>query len=330
MLYRHLTPAERRVVYSMNRAGYLQREIARALGRSPSTISRELRRNWDQVSQEYCPHWANLSYWKRRERIYKSYKTSNVPLMNEVVAKLKKRWSPEQIAGRLRYVTHPKNPAKWISYQTIYRYIFRDKMQGGKLWRYLRRGRKWFGKRGAGRHPNTYLKGRVSIEHRPEIVNQQARVGDWEGDTFYGAKRKCCLATVVDRKTLFLAAQKMPDATAPSLNEAIVKALHKVNKALVHTLTVDNGKEFAQFKALEATLETTVYFTHPYSAWERPINENLNGLIRQYLPKKKDFSSMTEDDLECIIQSLNNRPRKKLGYRTPNEAFQEAVIALDM
>ena len=328
MPYHHLTPAEREVLDSMHRCGYSQGEIAKALKRHPSTISRELRRNHDTVGRRYCPHWANLKYWKRREQVVNAHKTGDTALMEHVVAKLKLRWSPEQIAGRLRYVDHPSKPAHWISHETIYQYVRRDKALGGHLYRYLRRGRKKYGRRGTGPHPNTWLKGRVSIEHRPPIVHQQTRVGDWEGDTFFGARRQSCLTTLVERKTLYLAAHLMPDCTSASLNHAVLQGLRNVPKDLIHTLTVDNGKEFAAFKALEKALDISVYFSHPYSTWERPINENTNGLLRQFLPRKTDFKDITPERLDQIVWYLNNRPRKKLRYRTPNEAFNDPPVAL--
>jgi len=330
MLYHHLTPAERLVIDSMCRAGFSQKGIANALDRNRSTICREFRRNRDTISQRYCPHWANLQYWKRREQVVNAHKTGSAALMEYVVAKLELRWSPEQIAGRLRHVEHPQDPAQWVSYQTIYRYVARDKEQGGKLYRWLRRGRKPFGKRGAGRHPNARIKGGVSIEQRPAAVNEQTRVGDWEGDTLFGAKRLSCLATVVERKTLYLVAQKMPNATAHALNQAVLQGFTSIDKALVHTLTVDNGKEFAGFKTIENALEATVFFAHPYSAWERAVNENTNGLLRQFLPKKTDLGVVTPEQLDLIVGYLNNRPRKKLRYRTPSEVFLEAAGALAM
>jgi transposase, IS30 family len=330
MPYHHLTPAEREVIDSMVRVGYSQQAIAQALHRSPSTLSRELHRNEDTVGRRYCPHWANLLYWKRRKQIVNAHKTGNPQLMAYVRAKLELRWSPEQIAGRLRYAEHPDEPAQWISYQTIYRYVRQDHSAGGRLYRYLRRGRKKYGKRGTGPHPNSWIKGRVSIEQRPAIVAEQARIGDWEGDTFYGAKRQSCLATLVERKTLYLAACSMCDATAASLNDAIRKQLSPLPKDRVCTLTVDNGKEFARFKQLEQELGMAVYFTHPYTAWERPINENTNGLLRQFLPRKTDLRNLSPEQLDYIVQLLNNRPRKKLKYRTPNEAFNKTSVALAM
>ena len=330
MPYHHLTPAEREVIDSMRRANYGRRAIARALHRSPSTLSRELRRNYDTVGHRYCPHWANLLYWERRKQVVNTYKTSNTALMNTVRDGLKRRWSPEQIAGRLRYVEHPHDPDQWISYQTIYRYVRQDKVAGGRLYRFLRRGRKKYGKRGTGPHPNTWIKGRVSIEQRPALVDEQGRIGDWEGDTFFGAKRQSCLATLVERKTLFLVACPMPNATSAAFNDAALKGLGALPKDRLCTLTVDNGKEFAAFKQLEHTLGMDVYFAHPYTAWERPINENTNGLLRQFLPRKTDFRELTTEHLEWIVHMLNNRPRKKLNYRTPHEAFHQTPVALAM
>ena len=327
MPYTHLTSAERRVIDSMWRQRYSFRAIARALSRSPSTISREVRRNRDGPSR-YNPHMATVLYWRRRERLVKCPKTGNPWLMAYVRAKLAEAWSPEQIAGRLRWVEFPRTPTRWISHETIYSYIWKDKRTGGQLYRLLRRGRKSYGKRGKGHHPNRFIKGRVSIDERPLVVQRQERIGDWEGDTVFG-RRRSCLATLVDRKSLYLVARKMPDATGASLNEAVLEGFAPIPSGLIRTLTVDNGKEFAQFKALEEHLGLKVFFTHPYSAWERPINENHNGLLRQFLPKKVDLNSITDDVLERIIQKMNDRPRKKLNYRTPQEVFQEATVALD-
>jgi len=304
------------------------RMIAKALRRNPSTICRELQRNGDR-HRYYDPHLANVFYWRRRERCMPRHKTGNSRLMAYVRRKLKALWSPEQIAGRLRHVDQPDNGAMWISHETIYRYVWAEKAQGGTLYRRLRRGRKKYGKRGTGPHPNKRIRGRISIEERPEIVDKQGRFGDWEGDTVYGRYRKGCMATLVERKSLYLLAGKMPDATAQSLNDTVTQVFQDVPRNLIHTLTVDNGKEVAAFKHLEEALEANVYFTHPYSAWERPINENTNGLLRQFLPKKYDLRRLTARKLTQIIQWMNDRPRKKLNYRTPSEVFLEQAVALE-
>lgn len=328
MPYTHLTRMDRAMLYALQGCQLTPAQMAGKLGRHRSTIGRELRRNLEPDGH-YNPNAAQLGYWDRRQRLVKAHKVGNQELMDYVVARLKQGWSPEQIAGRLRYADFPDKPERWISHETIYRYVWADKAQGGKLYTYLRRGRKKYGKRGMGRHPNAHITGRVSIDDRPAVVDQQTRVGDWEGDTFFGRHRRSCLATVVERKTLYTVTAKMPDCKAESLNCAILNALQDVPKALVHTLTVDNGKEFARFKRLEQALDAKVYFTHPYSAWQRGINENTNGLLRQYLPRKTDLRTITANELEEIAQRLNNRPRKKLEYRTPAEVFWETCVALD-
>lgn len=328
MPYHHLTRSERLVIDSMRCAGYSLRRIAWALGRSPSSISRELRRNRGSDSR-YNPYLANIYYWDRRKRCVPRSKTGNAKLMAYVRRKLSEAWSPEQIAGRLRYIEYPTKRSMWISHETIYRYVWADKARGGAMYKDLRRGKKKYGKRGGGRHPNTWIRGRVSIEQRPSIVARQERYGDWEGDTVHGRHRNGCLATLVERKSLYLCAFPMPDATAQSLNAAVIKAFEEIPCEFIHTLTVDNGKEFARFKCLEEHLQADVYFTHPYSAWERPINENTNGLLRQFLPKKFELRFLSVQALRKIVRSLNNRPRKKLGYRTPHEVFQQLAVALD-
>jgi len=249
-------------------------------------------------------------------------------LMDQVVSRLKQGWSPEQIAGRFRHVEYADNQGMWISYETIYRYLWEDKRRGGSLYCLLRRGRRKYGKRGTGPHPNRKITGRVSITERPAIVTEQGRFGDWEADTVYGRQRKSCLVTVVERKSLWCAAAHIPDATAGAVNQGMLQSLLPIPKPLVLTITVDNGKEWARFKVLERALQTSVYFTHPYTAWERPINENLNGLLRQYLPRGSDLRHTTPEQLAQIVRKLNDRPRKKHLYQTPNEVFSEACVAL--
>lgn len=329
MAYRHLTSSERKVICALWNMGYTQKAIARILGRSQSTISRELRRNGDPGGY-YNPHAGNVAYMNRRVRLYKRTKRDNEELMDLVVSWLKRKWSPEQIAGRLRHLEYPDDPSMWVSHETIYRFIHEDKLKGGNLYTNLRRGRRKYGKRGKGRHPNTFVNGRVSIEERPDIVEQRVRLGDWEADTFYGRHRKGCLSTMVERASGFLSAATMPNAKASSLNLAILRGLQGVPTALVHTVTVDNGKEFSRFGELERALQARFFFAHPYSAWERGVNENTNGLLRQYFPKKTDLSKITEEQLEEVVRCLNDRPRKRLDYRTPREVFLPASeYALD-
>lgn len=327
MSYTHLNPSERIVIERMKRFGSCAGEIARALGRAPSTILRELGRNSDRSG--YDPHWANVLYWKRREQKRLRYKTGDSRLMRRVLDKLQEGWSPEQVCGRFRRHEYAHDPRMWISHETIYRYVWADKRQGGMLWKYLRKKRNKYGKRGTGRHPNQWLRGRVSIDERPKVVTAQGRIGDWEADTIYGRNRESCMVTIIERKSLFTSAAHVPSASAYAVNHAILQSLLHIPKQLIHTLTLDNGKEWADFKELERQLQADVYFTHPYSAWERPVNENLNGLLRQYLPRKSDLRCTTAQQLHEILQRLNDRPRKKHDYRTPLEVFRDACLALD-
>lgn len=327
MSYTHLNPSERIVIERMKRLGSSQGEIARMLGRDPGTICRELRRNGD--GSGYDPHWANVQYWKRREQKRLRYKTGDSRLMHRVIGRLKDGWSPEQVCGRFRHHEYALDPRMSISHETIYRYVWADKRRGGTLWKYLRKKRNKYGKRGTGRHPNQWIRGRVSIDERSAVVAEQGRIGDWEADTLYGRNRESCMVTLVERKSLFSSATHVASSTAYAVNHAILQSLLHIPKQLIHTLTVDNGKEWADFKELENQIHASVYFTHPYSAWERPVNENLNGLLRQYLPRKSDLRCTTAHQLDEILQRLNDRPRKKHNYRTPREVFREACLALD-
>jgi len=325
MPYTHFTLAERKVLYFMQWQEYSQADVARALGRAPSSISRELRRN-TKHGQTYCACNADVRYRAVRRNLAVRTKTGNPTLMQNVNTMLKEGWAPEQIAGRLRRVDHPRSPSKWISFQTIYRHVWADKANGGSLFRYLRRGGKRYLKRCGSTRGQ--IVGRVSIEERPVLVDERRRVGDWEGDTVVGRHHQGLVATFVERKTGYFVAQKMHDKRASTLNRAAKAAFKRVPHQLVQTFTFDNGKEFASFKDLEKHFDARAYFAHPYCAWERATNENTNGLLRQFLPKKTDLRSLTQAQLDIIAHRLNNRPRKRLDYRTPCEAFQKAIVAL--
>ncbi len=329
MSYSHFSKAERNVVYFMREIKKCTlRTIAEALGRSVSSISRELRRNVD-VRGEYHPDLACVLYWKRRERLVVRLKTGDFRLMRLVVERLEEGWSPEQISGRFRYVEFKTDPRYWVSHETIYRYLKADRAQGGKLYRLLRRSRlRKYERKGRGGMLGRMMD-RVSIDERPPVVKLQTRFGDWEGDTIRGGKGQGHAATFVERKSLFLVAALMKDAKADTLRRAARTSFDGIPNGLIHTITVDNGKEFATFKDIETDFDTSIYFAHPYSAWERGINENTNGLLRQYIPKKTNLLTLSPTKLKEAIERLNTRPRKKLKYRTPQEVFSNARVALD-
>lgn len=328
MSYTHLSKAERKVVYFMRVVQNSPlRPIAEALGRGISTISRELRRNLDG-NGEYFPDMACVLYWQRRERLVVRPKTGDKGLMDLVVERLKKDWSPEQIAGRFRHVEFEDNPKYWISHETIYRYIKADRRQGGKLYKLLRRSKlRKYEKKGRGGMLGRMMN-RTSIDERPDEVDEQSRFGDWEGDTIQGRDRQGHAATFVERKSLFLTGALMKDAKADTLRAATCTAFNDIPEDIIHTITVDNGKEFAAYADIEKDLDTSIYFAHPYSAWERGINENTNGLLRQYIPKKTNLLTLSPAKFKEAIDTLNQRPRKKLNYRTPHEVFSESCVAL--
>jgi IS30 family transposase len=242
---------------------------------------------------------------------------------------LKRYWSPEQIAGRIR-LDYPHDPTMRISWMTIYRYVRADREAGGTLWRYLRQARKKKRKRYGSNDQRGHLQGRTFIDERPAAVDARSRFGDWEADTMWGISRNAYLATFVERKSLYLIARKMNNRSARSLNEAALSGFKTIPKPLRKTLTVDNGKEFAGFSELQRRLGTDIYFAHPYAAWERGANENINGLLRQFLPKKTDLANYSEYLIRQAVKLINHRPRKKLGYRTPHEVFKMATVALDL
>lgn len=322
----HLTPFERVEIQSGLALGLSRREIARNLGRSASTVAREIRRNAGPGGR-YRALRGQLRYLALRASAGRPAIAENERLMAYVTATLRQDWSPEQIAGRLP-VDFPDDPSMRISHESIYLLVYADKKRGGDLYRHLRQSHAKRRRRLNSKGKRGMIRDRVSIEERPSVVDKQHRIGDWEGDTVFGKGHANPLATFVDRKSLYTLVAPMEDKSAASLNAASFKAFHDVPPALRHTLTVDNGKEFARFKAIEKTLGLAVFFGRPYTATDRAINENTNGLLRQYLPKKTDFKSLTRRQLKAIVQALNNRPRKKLGYRTPNEVFKKACVAL--
>lgn len=329
MSYRHLTSLEREILERWVRLGKSTKEIAETLGKHRSTIRRELLRNRD-LDGEYKCAMASFFYSDRRKRCYVKSKLGDEALMLRVEKELKEKWSPEQIAGRWRERDFPNDHTQWISHETIYRYIRADKASGGKLYLHLRRGHKRFNPKAKAGCDMGRIKDRKSIDDRPGEVAQRIEAGHWEADTVnIGRKGGQCMATVVERSMGVLFGGRMPDNSAQSMNEALTRALAPLPEKLRRTLTVDNGKEFAHFAGLEKTLGIQVYFAHPYSAWERGLNENTNGLLRQYFPKKKNLGILIDDEIQYAINALNNRPRKRLNYQTPLERYAQVLGALD-
>lgn len=312
MRYKQLTEEERYQIYGFKAAGYSQQMIGGELGRSPSTISRELARN--SGLKGYRPKQAQRLSDERRCQANKHRKLDE-QAMGWIETLLNQDLSPEQISGYLARHRRLK-----LSHETIYRYIYRNQATGGLLYLRLRHVPKGYRKRYGSYQSRGQIVDRVSIEQRPAVVDRKNRLGDWEGDTIIGKGRKSALLTLVERKSLYTVIVKLTSRSATELAAKLIYTLKRL-RAVLKTLTVDNGKEFADHKTIARELDAKVYFAHPYSSWERGINENTNGLIRQYFPKGTDFNALDERDIQDVMDKLNNRPRKTRNFKTPNEVF---------
>lgn len=317
MGYHQLTTRERYLIVEHKSMGLSLREIGKALRRSASTISRELKRNADKSDGRYrvekADSYARARRWRSRQGI--RFKADEVAQVHEL---LSRKWSPEQISGRLR-----KRRRLRIGTSTIYRWLARDKARGGQCWlqtrqlahRY-RKGYRVPDRRGR-------MAGKRPLSERPEPANDRSEAGHLEGDTVMGKDGRHCLLTLVDRMTRRTRILKLPARQAAEVNKALIREMRS-GRLGIKSLTLDNGTEFHGFKELEDKLGVRVYFAQPYHSWERGTNENTNGLIRQYLPKGSCFKQLTQRQCDKIEQELNNRPRKVLGFSTPNEAHAEA------
>lgn len=321
--YKQLTQEQRYQIYAFKKAGWSQVAIAQEVAVHKSTISRELRRNGGQ--RGYRPKQAQARATARQQQ--RAARPRITPATWELVAaKLQEQWSPEQIAGRLRRTRSPLSGC--VSHERIYQYIYADKRAGGVLHTHLRSQKQRRKRYGSGRSRRGQIAGRVSISERPALVERRARLGDWEGDTIVGQGHQQAIVSLTERFSRFTLLHKVARATAPAVSAAIREQLGPLAE-WVHTLTSDNGQEFAAHQEIAVALQADYYFAHPYASWERGLNENTNGLVRQYCPKKSDFSHLDQDAMQAIAHRLNHRPRKTLDYRTPFEVFfQQQTVAL--
>lgn len=309
--YKQLTQAQRYQIKALLDIETPQWKIAEVVAVSPSTISRELKRN--RGKRGYRPKQAHEKAMARRKA--KSGLRISAEVWAFVAQKLQEDWSPEQISGFLR------EREIFISHECIYQHVYADKRAGGSLWTHLRRQNKKYRKRRDGQDRRGKIPNQRSIEERPLIVEQRRRLGDWEGDLVLGEKGKGVLLTLTERKSRFLLLRVLPSKQAALVEAAIVELLSWVSH--LKSLTFDNGKEFALHKNISATLNVDCYFAHPYASWERGTNENTNGLIRQYLPKKCKMNKVSTEKEIFIMDRLNLRPRKCLDFKTPFEVFFE-------
>lgn len=318
-----LTTDERYQITHLHLHGHSNAEIGRRLGRDRATIGRELDRNPDPLGGYHYAS-AQQQAARRRSKASKRYKLDapGSVVLKAVRAGLRQRWSPEQIVGRLRR-DHPDDNAAWISHEAIYQWVYREASEGRLSYQRLRRPRKRRRCRipGDRKAKRGIIPGRVGIEERPGVVDERSRFGDWESDTVEGAKGRGLVATHVERKSRYTLIGKLVDKKAATLAAATTSMMKGLPKKLRKTMTPDNGKEFADFKTIERELNMAVYFANPHSPWERGLNENTNGLLRDWLPKGSDFRKVTKTRLAQIQTMLNNRPRKCLNYRTPLEVL---------
>ncbi len=318
MSYTHLTACERGQVQALLKEGKTVSAIARVLNRHPSSISREIRRNG--VKGHYVAHQAQEQYRRRRQACRPQRKLEHRPLWAYVLQKLPLCWSPETISGRLR-LEHPDEPKMRISHETLYQALYRDERLR-PLIVYLRQSRPKRRKRGQGKSSRLAIPNRVSIAERPPQVESRARFGDWEGDLVLGKNQQGAILSLTGRKSRMLLARKVDSKQSGEVIAAAIAALEDLPASWARTVTFDNGSEFYHHGRITEELGISVYFADPYAAYQRGTNENTNGLIRQYLPKSSSFENLTQTQLDSIVQEINDRPRKTLGYRTPNEVFE--------
>lgn len=317
MTYRQLSPEERYMLAALRRQGLNQSEIARCLGRHRSTVCRELDRNSTRADGRYRAFTAQERTNGRRSRSRRNshFTAADFALID---ALLRRQWSPEQVAGYLR-----REGRLLISHETIYRHVWRDKEAGGTLYTHLRGARKRRRKRYGAYDSRGRLAGKRMISQRPAQVEAREVVGHWEADTVLGTGSKDCILTLVERKTGLVLIGKLSDRTKESFNQRAVRLIRRHPETFL-TVTSDNGTEMHGYERVERLTGAIFYFARPYHAWERGSNENANGLIRQYLPKGQSMAGLSQQQCNAIARKLNARPRKRLGFRTPLECFNES------
>lgn len=324
MSFTHFNREERIRLAALKEAGLSNKEIARELRRDVATIGRELNRNRSPEKNKYLPGRAQELCKERRTDANQQFHKIIVDseLEKYIVAKLKKYWSPEQIAGRIK---RKKLFKTTVVHETVYQYIYQDHPE---LKKYLRcakgKYRRRYGTKIREKQREEAKKKR--IDERPRIVETRQRIGDWEGDTIVGDEKTIHILTHADRKSGLLLADKANDATAPAIRRLTVERFNKLPKKKRQTITYDNGVQFSEHETTERDLNIPIYFAHPYHSWERGTNENTNGLLRYFLPKKSSFKNLTQQRLDRFVKLINTRPRKRHNYATPEEVFRGVAV----
>ena len=302
--YTQLTQEQRYQISALLRNDHSQNEIAKEIEKSKSTISRELKRNSGR--RGYRPKQADQKAQGRKDKAKPRLRQEDWEMIEHLVYQ---DWSPEQIHDQVLAVHGLQ-----VSHEWIYQHILQDKKMGGNLYQHLRCKKKRH-KRYGKYERRGCIPGRISIEERPAVVNERKRIGDWEADTIFGRKKQQAIVTLTERKSRFTLMRKVTHKTSQEVGNALIELLRPYP---VSTITCDNGKEFVEHQRVAHALNAQVYFAHLNSAWERGTNENTNGLIRQYFPKGSDFSKITEPDIIFVMNRLNHRPRKCLGFESPS------------
>ena len=311
--YKQLTSRQREQLEVLVRIGTRKSEIADLIDVHRSTIYRELKRNsskFGKYNAAYAQQYTN----DRKERFNLPRKLDSL-MERQIRQGILDRWSPEQIHGYYTSIGQPM-----LSHEQIYRYIYEDKNNGGQLYTFLRIASKPYRKKYGSYKRRCKIRNRVSIDQRPEVVDQRKRAGDWEADTIVGKQQKGAILTLVERRSLFVQMSLLERRLAEKVKTQMINLLAPYKK-VVKTITSDNGSEFSEHQAIAKKLDVDFYFTHPYSAWEKGTNENMNGLIRQYVPKDTWFKTLTMQQIKRIEYELNSRPRKTLGWKTPLQVF---------
>jgi IS30 family transposase len=314
----HITEAQRYAIEAMRKAGKSQAGIAVVIGKHKSVVSREIRRNGDQRCGAYRCGLAQRKYADRQAGKAKKVRFT-ASMADYVEDGLLKKYSPEQIAGRAR-----KEGVFCVSHGRIYQHVWDDKRKGGSLHKHLRSSGERYRKRGNGKDKRGQIAGRVDISQRPAIVDERERSGDLEIDTIIGKGHKGAIVTINDRASGMPKMKKLEGRDAGQLAAATIELL-KDWQPMPHTITADNGKEFAAHATISTALGAAFFFARPYHSWERDSNENLNGLVRQYIPKQTDFSTITDEYVVYVENELNNRPRKRHNFDTPNTIFNQLI-----
>lgn len=314
----HFTVEQRYKLEVLLQQNVRKADIAIELGKDLSSIYREIKRNSDVRNSVYKSDLANRKCSKRHKEKSKN-QCFSLEIKNYVRNLIEEDLSPEQIVGKSL-----KDGVSCVSHETIYKYIWNDKKKGGDLYIHLRTQGKTYRKRGASKDKRGQIVGRIGIENRPKEVEEKQRFGDLEIDLVIGKDHKGALLTINDRATGMLLMKKIESKDAEIVKNATIELLQNW-KPFLQTITSDNGKEFAKHQSIAAILEVDYYFANPYCSWERGANENLNGLIRQYFPKGSEFSLITNEQVENVVNKLNNRPRKRHQFNSPNEVYLQKL-----